>query len=97
MTDSQHRILARVVRILACLLFVWGVLLLLDTNPPQGSNDAAGYLLLVVGPLVMLGARWIDPAPRSASAESGEDSDEVMTPSARSQDTDSEVTNEEPK
>ena len=63
MTDSQQKIAARVVRILALLTSAWAIVLLINT---QARNDTAGYLMLVLGPLIMLGARWIDPASKSS-------------------------------
>ena len=63
MTDSQRTMLARVVRILACLLFLWAVLLMIDDRQ---ENDRAGYVLLVLGPLVMLSTRWIDPGSKAS-------------------------------
>jgi hypothetical protein len=65
MNDSRRTMFAWVARILAFLLFIWAVLLLIDTNRPQ--NDGVGYLLLVVAPLVMLATRWIDPTRKSSS------------------------------
>lgn len=67
MTDSQSRLTARAVRILACFLSGWGVLLLIDPGRPE--NDAAGYLLLILGPLVMLGARFLDPRKSGETSE----------------------------
>ena len=69
MNDSRRTILAWVVRILACLLFLWAVLLLIEPDRPE--NDFVGYVLLVAAPLVMMTTRWIDPA-RGRSPEAGE-------------------------
>lgn len=69
MTDSQSTIAARTVRILACVLSGWGVMLLIDTARPE--NDAIGYLLLVLGPVVMFGARFLDP--RGGSDETADE------------------------
>ena len=70
MTDSQSTIAARTVRILACVLSGWGVMLLIDTARPE--NDAIGYLLLVLGPVVMLGARFLDPSAASDETAANE-------------------------
>ena len=90
MTDSQRKIAARVVRSLALLTSAWGMWFLIDD---RSRNNTAGYLMLVLGPLIMLGARWIDPASKSPQADlpdatSGED--------APSQETSSEAASKEP-
>jgi hypothetical protein len=52
------------------LLSVYGILMLVDSGRLQ--NDLAGYTLLVVGPLIMLSARWIDPPSESLDSGDGE-------------------------
>ena len=91
MTDSRRKMAARVVRVLALLASVWGILLLIDD---LARNNAWGYMMLAVGPLIMLGARWVDPGSETLSADlpdatSGED--------APSQDPSSQATHEEPQ
>jgi hypothetical protein len=65
MNDSRWTMFAWMARILAVSLFIYAVLLLIDTGRPE--NDGTGYLLLVVAPLVMLATRWIDPTRKSSS------------------------------
>ena len=65
MKDSRWTMFAWMARILAVSLFIYAVLLLIDTGRPE--NDGTGYLLLVVAPLVMLATRWIDPTRKSSS------------------------------
>ncbi len=82
MTDSRRTTAALVVRILACLITAWGILLLIDSNRPE--NDVAGYFLLVAGPLVMLAARWVTPASMSSSKETdgSEDGERAVSKAA---------------
>ena len=87
MTSSRQTMLAGGVRVLACLLSAYGVLLLVDAGRPV--NDAMGYALLVIGPLIMLGARWIDPPDESADSADGEASEDMQssgTPSSTTTD-----------
>lgn len=69
MTDSRRTMAARVVRVVAGLIFAWGLLLILfPPKPPTGN--AFGYVFLVLGPLVMLTARWVEPPRASDSVDS---------------------------
>ena len=72
MTDSRRIMAARVVRVVAGLIFVWGLLLILFPPKPPTANGF-GYVLLVLGPLVMLAARWVEP-PRASNPVDSADS-----------------------
>ena len=99
MTDSQRAMAARVVRVLACLISVYGILLLIDTARPE--NDSAGYVLLVLGPLFMLSARWVDPPasqPESPPEDLGDGAGAGETPAAAGQAPSSpETTSDDPE
>lgn len=72
MSDSRRKVAAQAVRVLAVLMFGWGILLLLF--PPQGATNTggAGFVFLVLGPLVMLAARWVEPGRTSPTEPASE-------------------------
>ncbi len=88
MSDSRRKVAAHAVRILAVLIFGWGILLLLS---PQAATNrgGAGFVFLVLGPLVMLTARWVEPG-KTPPTEPTSETDE---PTSK---TDGEEANDEP-
>ena len=83
MSDSRRKVAAQAVRILAVLISGGGILLLL--SPAQGATNArgAGFVFLMLGPLVMLAARWVEPGR--------------TPPTEPASETDGEEANDEPR